>query len=440
MTPRPRPLLGLVLGLMLGLVLVGLAWQLGGVDPGRTVLFVTVAITVLAVAGLLTRQVSAARGRFVTVAVIAGVLAGVGLTGIPELVSVGRVSEGCTLEATASGVTAAPGDTTAFTPLAVDAAETVSWTITAAEPIAVDTRIGGVRIAGFDVPVRTVVTDPLPGGTEVSGTIDVAQGLESIRERTGLELSGVYHAYGSVSGETGECVADGWFRIAPAGLIATNVLVGLWIALGVLLLLLAWTAFAVRGSFRRARAAALDAGRVHTGTVTTAAGGSLAGGAGAGYVAADAEPSGSTSPDAVTDPVPVEPAPAFTPEARAEDAPAARIEPAPAGAAEKARRDVGAGGDVSSGRARDSAKDSGGGASDGAGHGAGDASGAPDQATAAIVDDAALAEPEPPLDAEAGPEPDAEPESDAEVEAETDPNPDPDPSASSDSATDPERS
>lgn len=330
MNPRPRPLLGLLLGLLLGAAAVGLLWQLGLVDPGRTMLFVTVAVVALVVTGLLTRQISAARGRFVSVAVLAGILAGVGLTGIPELVSVGRVSDGCTLEATAGGLTAAPADTSAFTAFTVGPDDVVEWTMTAAEPIAVDTRMAGIRVGGFDIPVRTVTSDPaLPEATEVSGTVDVAAGLDSIRDRTGLELSGVYHVYGEVSGETGLCRADGWVLLEPAGLFATNVLVGLWITIGVLLLLIAWAAFAVRASFVQARRAVVEGERVHTGTVTTAAGVSLAGGAGAGHVAADAEPSGTTSPEEAAEPV--APAPAFTPEARPEEMPPARIAPAPAG-------------------------------------------------------------------------------------------------------------
>ncbi|MDN4482318.1 hypothetical protein [Demequina lignilytica] len=331
MTPRPRPLLGLVLGMLLGLVVIGLLWQLALVDPGRTVLFLTVAVAVLAVAGLLTRQISAARGRFVTAAVIAGVLAGVGLTGIPELVSVGRVSDGCTLEVTAGGLTAAPSDTSALTAFSIAEDDVVEWAMTSSTPIAVDTRMAGVTVGGFSIPVRTVSSDPASGeAQEVTGTVDVADGLATIQDSTGLELTGVYHVYGEVSGEQATCAADGWVRLEPAGLFATNVLVGLWIALGVLLLLTAWAALAVRSSFVKARRAALEGERVHTGTVTTAAGGALAGGAGAGHVAADAEPSGTTSPEAAAEPV--APAPAFTPEARPEDMPPASIAPAPAAA------------------------------------------------------------------------------------------------------------
>ena len=330
MTSRPRPMLGLLLGMFLGAIGVGLLWQLGVIDPGRTVAFVTLAVATLAVSGLLTRQVSAARGRFVTVAVIAGVFAGVGVTGVPELISVGRVSDGCSLEVTTAGTTATPAETTALTPLDVEPDAVVEWALAAAEPIAVDRRVGGMLVGGFAVPVRTVTSDPMPEAAEVSGTVDVASGLESVRERTGLELTGVYHIYGEVAGDGGSCTADGWVRIAPAGLFATNVLVGLWIALGVALLLIAWAALAVRRSFVQAHRAAIDAGRVHSGTVTTGAGGSLAGGAAAGYVAPDVDPSGVTAPGAVTDPVPVDPAPDFSPSARASEEPAATIAPAPA--------------------------------------------------------------------------------------------------------------
>jgi|GEM_PF-1764388 len=253
MTPRPRPLLGMLLGMLLGLVVVGLLWQLGVIDPGRTVLFATVGIAMLLVAWLLTRDVAYARGRLVTVAVLAGAFGGAAVTGVPDLVRFGSISDGCTLEVQVGETVAVPADTATLTPLEVPDDAVVAWTATSATPVTVTEKVAGVSIGGFDIPVRTVTADDAGEAGEISGTVDVAQAISWIQDRIWLEPSGVYHAYGAVSGGSVECAVDGFVRVGPAGVFATNTLIILWIALGVLLILIAWAAFAVRSSFARAR-------------------------------------------------------------------------------------------------------------------------------------------------------------------------------------------
>ncbi|WP_062378484.1 hypothetical protein [Demequina pelophila] len=299
MTPRPRPITGALLGLLLGIVVLGLLWQGGMVPPDRLPVFLILAATILATAGLLTRSVSAARARFVTVAVIAGILTGVGLTGIPETFRTGAVSEGCTLQATAGGLVATPADTSIVSRFTVTADEAVQWSATAATPIAVTERQAGLTLAGFDVPVRTVTVTGAEPVEALSGSLDVAGALTWIEDRTSLEVSGVYHLFGSVTGDEGACAFEGYAVLMPESPWATNTLIGLWIALGVLLLLTAWGAFAVRSSFVKARRAAEEASRFHTGTISTAA---VAAGVTRGHVAADVEASSTTSWDDATVP------------------------------------------------------------------------------------------------------------------------------------------
>ncbi len=289
MEPRPRPLLGMTLGLVLGLVVVGLLWQLAVIDPGRLVVFLVLAASILAVTGLLTRSVSAARGRFVTVAVIAGILAGVGLTGIPELANGGSISDGCTLEARGGDSVVTPDDTSAFDPFEVAEDDVIGWSASVDTPVTVTERLAGMRVAGFSIPVNTVTVVGAAPAAEFSGEVDVAAALVWIADQSGLEVTGAYHAYGSISGAEGECVVDGFVALAPSGVFATNVLIGLWIALGVMLILIAWGAFAVRRSFVDAARARAEAGRVYSGTVTS---GGAATGASSGYVAARPEEAG----------------------------------------------------------------------------------------------------------------------------------------------------
>ncbi|WP_156159002.1 hypothetical protein [Demequina gelatinilytica] len=316
MTPRPRPLTGMVLGLVLGLVVVGLLWQLGVIDPGRTVLFGTVAIAMILVTLLLTRDATAARGRVTTAAVLAGLLGGVALTGIPELVSTGSISDGCTLEATVDGTTYTPAGTAALTPLDVPADAVVDWTATSATPVSVEQRVAGVMIGGFAIPIRTVTSQGAVEGQEVSGQVDVAAGVDWIADRTWLEPTGVYHAYGEMSGGSVTCLVEGYVAVAPAGAFATNTLVILWAVLVVLVVLIGWAAIAVWRSFRGERPAQGDERR----PVDSAA-----------ADRAPAEPTGFDEQD--TRPIEhVAPAPAWTPGTGQPVVPAEEIAAPPAAA------------------------------------------------------------------------------------------------------------
>src|SRR6187431_2625245 len=84
MKPRPKPLVGLLLGLLLGVVVVGLLWQLGVAPPDRFILFGVIALSIAVVDLMVTQTVRRGKKRFVTVMIIAGVFGGVALTGIPE--------------------------------------------------------------------------------------------------------------------------------------------------------------------------------------------------------------------------------------------------------------------------------------------------------------------------------------------------------------------
>jgi len=65
------------LGLLVGLVIVGLLWQLGVAPPDRFILFGVVAVSIALVEVLLTQTTRRGKKRFVTSMIIAGVFAGV---------------------------------------------------------------------------------------------------------------------------------------------------------------------------------------------------------------------------------------------------------------------------------------------------------------------------------------------------------------------------
>ena len=73
MEAKPRPVLGSVLGLLLGIVVVALLAQLGVLPPDRLVLFGVLAVSDSAlVTIMLTQRTALVRKRFIMVMVVAG--------------------------------------------------------------------------------------------------------------------------------------------------------------------------------------------------------------------------------------------------------------------------------------------------------------------------------------------------------------------------------
>ncbi|WP_284327240.1 hypothetical protein [Demequina litorisediminis] len=129
MSPRPKPLVGALLGLLLGVIVVMLLWILGVTPPDRLPLFSVLAVAMLLGASATTLAVRHAPARYGTVVVIAAVGLGVALTGIPEYTGTGSLSEGCHAQATSSLETepVAPADTSALRPFDVTQDDTVTW-------------------------------------------------------------------------------------------------------------------------------------------------------------------------------------------------------------------------------------------------------------------------------------------------------------------------
>ncbi|MGC4174906.1 hypothetical protein [Demequina sp.] len=258
MKPRPKPLLGLLLGFLLGLVVVGLLWQLGVAPPDRFILFGVLAVTILVVELLLTQTTRRGKKRFVTSAIIAGVLGGVALTGIPEtFLNTGTLSEGCSLTVASATDEATPTDTSAFDAFDTTPDDSVEFT-SSTDTVLTNWDSGlGTAIGGIPITIWTAERANAEGLTEWAGTEPVSKFLDDIEDQSGLQLRGTYHAFGYINADEGDCEMAGYIRVNAEGVFATPLIIGLWVAGGLLLLIVIALAFSVRRSLREAGAEAV---------------------------------------------------------------------------------------------------------------------------------------------------------------------------------------
>ena len=152
MEAKPRPLLGSLLGLLLGIVIVALLWQLGVVPPDRLVLFGVLSITTALVTILLTQRTMLVRKRFVLVMVMCGLMAGVAVAGIPDAVATGSIASGCSANATSSLDSKTPEQTSIADPFDVTGTDTVQWTAKSAEVMQMTSLLGCPRVARTGIP------------------------------------------------------------------------------------------------------------------------------------------------------------------------------------------------------------------------------------------------------------------------------------------------
>lgn len=250
---RPMPITGAFLGLVIGLLTAALLSVWGLVPLDRLPLLALIAVGLLVGTLALTQRVSAARGRVTTVGVIAVLFAGAALTGIPEYVSQGSLTPGCTLQATSSlepdPVT--PEGTSAMDPFDMTLTDTVDWV--AATPADAD---GGtpelaLMVAGVPVPVWNGVDVSTDGEQAWTGTDSVERWQSNIRESAGITLTGIYHFRGTLTYATGECVAEAYLRISPAHPFAGPLLISVWAAIALAVAALVTLAIVVAKRARR---------------------------------------------------------------------------------------------------------------------------------------------------------------------------------------------
>lgn len=249
---RVLPLLGALLGALLGIVAMALLTVLGVIAPDRLPLFALVGLGMILGAVVLTQRVTLAKKRLVSMIVLGSVLVGVSLTGIPEAARGGSVTPDCTVTGTssleASPIT--PAQTSAVNGFSVTPADTVNWSTQTALPVTSASGTVSLLVGGVGIPIRDIEFAEAPDVTAWSGQSDVAEQLAAVKDATGFDITGVYHVEANLEIDQGECAGDAYIHVAPQNPIATPLLMSLWAVLGVLLIALLVLLIAVRKTIR----------------------------------------------------------------------------------------------------------------------------------------------------------------------------------------------
>ena len=254
---RPKPLVGALLGLLLGLVTMALLTVLGILPPDRLPLFASVALAVFLTAALLTQRMSLARGRLVSVVVISALLGGFALTGIPESMRGGSTSSACIATATSSleADPVSPSSTSAIDPFRITATDTIAWSMsTDASVTHADAQLS-LMVGGFAIPLRNASFAEAPDLTQWHGETSVESQLEPIRDASGMRMTGTYHFAATADTDGGECEGNAYVRVEPTGTFDGLLLVLLWSLLAVVVVTILVLAISVRRSIRHSDAA-----------------------------------------------------------------------------------------------------------------------------------------------------------------------------------------
>lgn len=257
MEAKPRPLLGSFLGLLLGIFVVALLWQLGVVPPDRLIFFGVLSVAIALVTIILTQRTVLVRKRFILVMLLSGLLAGVAVAGIPETIAGGSISDGCSATGTSSLDSKTPDQTSLADAFDVTRTDTVQWTAESAGVFTNWTSALGMKVGGFPVKIWGGSSANEDGKQSNSGSADVASYLADIEGGTGITLTGIYHVYGHLNADEGTCDMSAYVRLPSEGAFAGTLNMGLWIALGGLILIIAIMAGVVRHSITRAARAAV---------------------------------------------------------------------------------------------------------------------------------------------------------------------------------------
>lgn len=249
---RVMPVVGALLGIVLGLVTMGLLTALGVIAPDRLPVFALVGIGLVLGAALLTQRISLAKKRLVTAIVLGAILAGVSLTGIPEVVRGGAITDGCMVTGTSSleSTPVAPADTSAVNGFSVTTTDTVQWTTQTTQAATAATATISLKVAGFGIPVRYVSFSEAPELSTWTGQAAVADELATIQDATGLLATGLHHLEVEVDSGPGECAGNAYLHVVPDGAFDGLLLVLLWVALGVIVAVLVVLTIVVRRSIR----------------------------------------------------------------------------------------------------------------------------------------------------------------------------------------------
>lgn len=253
MEPRPKPLIGALLGALLGVVVMALLWMLGIAPPDRLPLFGLVSVGILLGGSLLTLLTRAAKARLTVVVVLAAVLAGVALTGIPEYVRGGSVSQVCTVQATSSVQTEPlrPSQTFAYDPFDVTATDTIEWQAGSTVVLTDwDTSLA-LMVGGFAIPVWHGGFANELGADALEGAEPVEPRLAALTAQLGVPLTGTFHLQGTLRAAEADCSSQGYVRVVTDGAAPTVTVIALWALLAVIVVVLLVLMISVVRSMRR---------------------------------------------------------------------------------------------------------------------------------------------------------------------------------------------
>ncbi|WP_062201995.1 hypothetical protein [Demequina salsinemoris] len=261
MRERPKPLLGALLGLLIGLEAAALLTVLGVAPADQTVVWGLASLGALLGTVVLTQRLSLAPRRVLAAMVAAGAAAGMALAGLPELTSGGSISEGCyvTLDSASQEGAVTPEQTSAGDPFTIARDDVLRWDAASDEVLTAWQSTLGIRISGWEPVLWTAEYANEDALTEYSGAERISVGLAAVQEAKGFTPTGVYHVVGTLDAAEGSCTLDMYVRIEPEGLLDGFLMMGLWALGAALVLTFIVLAYDVRSSIK-------DADTAHLGT------------------------------------------------------------------------------------------------------------------------------------------------------------------------------
>ena len=227
-----KPALGAILGATLAGIAVAILQQGAILLPTRLVVFGMLGLGA-SVGSLLLTGVRRNRALFAVqaIAVLSLMFA---LTGIPAMSDAGGIEGGCEASAqVGDGDPVMPEDTSVLNPLTIDTDDTLVWW--ASTPSAFRDWWYSIRVdvAGFPVEAWRDAEPLGPIGPSWEGSEDLNERLGELEDISGLPVTGIYHVWGTVRGDEGECDAELYVRITPDNLLDGPILAGLWTAAGI---------------------------------------------------------------------------------------------------------------------------------------------------------------------------------------------------------------
>lgn len=229
MNPTPRPWTGATLGLILGLLMVLLLWQLGVVPPDRLPLFGITALTTFVGAWLLTQRIALARSQFLWISVLCAVLGAVSLTGIPEYARGGYLTDGCFLEGESSIDAATPAQTSTRDPFDLRRSDEIAWTAQSEAVLTNWDSALGMRVGGFQVRLWNGHHENSGESQQWADVESVDEHVQQIEQAAGIRVSGIYHVFGYIDADQGSCEMSAYVRIQPDHPFDGPVLITLWV-------------------------------------------------------------------------------------------------------------------------------------------------------------------------------------------------------------------